>query len=161
MRWCEQAGESAIERVRGLEVWRISELAGFEEGGDEGDGEADDVEVVAFDAGNPAGGAALDGVGSGLVHGFAGGDVGGDFFVGEGEEVDGGGFGGDLSGLAVTRATPVMTRWVRPERRRNMRAASAGSSGLPRIWLSRVTVVSAPRTARDSEMISSGAKAPA
>ena len=44
------------------------------------DGEADDVEVVAFDAGNPAGGAALDGVGAGFVEGFAGGDVVGDVF---------------------------------------------------------------------------------
>jgi hypothetical protein len=57
-------------------------LEGFEQSRDEGDGKADDVEVVAFDAGNPAGGAALDGVGSGLVHGLAGGDVGGDVFVG-------------------------------------------------------------------------------
>ena len=31
---------------------------------------------------------------------------------------------------AVTRATPVMTRWVRPESRRRMRAASAGVFGL-------------------------------
>ena len=36
-----------------------------------------------------------------------------------------------------------------------MRAASAGESGLPRMWLSRVTVVSAPRTVR----VPSGAKA--
>ena len=57
-------------------------MAGFEEGGDEGDGQADDVEITAFDAGNPTGGAALDGVGSGFVHGFAGGDVSIDFFLG-------------------------------------------------------------------------------
>ena len=42
-----------------------------------------------------------------------------------------------------------MTRCVRPESRRNIRAASAASSGLPRIVLSRVTVVSAPRTTRE------------
>ena len=69
-----------------------------EEGGDQGDREADDVEVVAFDAGNPAGGAALDGVGSGFVHGLAGGDVDGDLLFGERAEGDGGGFGGDLGG---------------------------------------------------------------
>ena len=64
-------------------MWRIPlEPGSFEQGGDEGEGQADDVEVVAFDAGNPAGGAALDGVGAGFVHGLAGGDVGGDLFVG-------------------------------------------------------------------------------
>ena len=71
-------------------------LEGFEEGGDEGDGQANDVEVVAFDAGDPAGGEALDGVCAGLVHGLAGGDIGGDVGVGEGEEADGGDFGGDF-----------------------------------------------------------------
>src|ERR1035437_4295566 len=75
------------------------ESAGFEEGGDQGQGQADYVEVVAFDAGDPAGGAALDGVGSCFVHGLAGGDVGGDLFVGEGEEFDGGDFGGYFGGL--------------------------------------------------------------
>jgi hypothetical protein len=60
--------------------WRDSGQAGFEESGDQGNGEADHVEVVSFDAGNPAGGAPLDGVGSGFIHGLAGGDVGGDFF---------------------------------------------------------------------------------
>ena len=48
---------------------------------------------------------------------------------------------------AVTSATPVITRCVRPESSRNIRAASAASSGLPRIVSSSVTVVSAPRTA--------------
>jgi len=72
---------------------------GIEEGGDEGDGESNDVEVVAFDAGDPAGGAALDGVGAGFVQGLAGGDVGCDFFVREGKEFDGGDFGGYFSGL--------------------------------------------------------------
>ena len=76
---------------------RSCESEGFEEGGDEGDGQADYVEVAAFDAGDPAGGAALDGVGSGFVDGLAGGDVGGDFFFGEGEEFDGCDFRGDLS----------------------------------------------------------------
>jgi hypothetical protein len=54
--------------------------------------------VPTFDAGNPAGGATLDGVGAGLVHGLAGGDVGGDFFVGQSEEADRGDFSGDLRG---------------------------------------------------------------
>jgi hypothetical protein len=71
--------------------------AGFEEGGDQGDGEAYYVEVVAYDAGDPAGGAALDGVGAGFVHGLAGGDVGGYFFVGQSQEGDGGDFGGYFS----------------------------------------------------------------
>ena len=41
-------------------------------------------------------GVTLDGVGAGLVHGFAGGDVGGDLFIVNREEFDGGDFGGDL-----------------------------------------------------------------
>ena len=61
--------------------------------------QADYVEVAALDAGNPAGGAALDGVGAGLVHGLAGGNVGGDLFVGEGEEADRRGFGGYFDAL--------------------------------------------------------------
>jgi len=95
----------------------VSEPAGrgLKEAGDEGNGKADDVEVIAFNAGIQR--AARPGwIGSGFVHGFAGSDVGGDFFVGEGKELDGGGFGGDFSVCAVTTATPVMTRWVRPER---------------------------------------------
>jgi len=68
----------------------------FEEGGDEGDGQADDVEVVTLDAGNPAGGAALYGVGSGFVHWLTGGDVGGDVGFGQREEADSGDFGGDF-----------------------------------------------------------------
>ena len=68
----------------------------MEHGGDEGEGKADDVEVVALDAGDPASGEALDGVGSGFIHGLAGGDVGVDVFVGECEEADGGDFGGDF-----------------------------------------------------------------
>ena len=74
----------------------IRNSEGLEEGGDEGDGEADDVEVVAVDAGDPAGGEALDGVGAGFVHGLTGGDVGCDVGVGEGEEADCGDFGGDF-----------------------------------------------------------------
>ena len=61
---------------------------------DECDGQADHVEVAADDAGNPAAGVALDGVGTGLVHGLASGDVGEDFFVGQGEHGDAGGFRG-------------------------------------------------------------------
>jgi len=83
-----------------LAGWRVGGAlpgsAGFEHGGDQGQREADYVEVVADDAGNPAGGTALDGVGAGFVHGLAGGDVGGDFLVGEGEEGDAGDFGGYL-----------------------------------------------------------------
>src|ERR1035441_2064632 len=75
--------------------WRRErKSAGFEEGGDEGYGQADHVEVVALDARDPAGCAALNGVGAGFVHGFAGGDVGGDLLVGEGKKAD----GGDLRG---------------------------------------------------------------
>src|SRR6267154_2413937 len=48
-----------------------------------GDGEADDVEVAAFDAGNIAPGAALDGVGASLIVGFAGREVAGNFSSGE------------------------------------------------------------------------------
>jgi len=74
-------------------------LAGFKEGGDQGEGEADYIEVVAFDAGDPAGGAALDGVCSGFVHGLASGDVVGDLGVGEGEELYGGDFRGDFGAV--------------------------------------------------------------
>ena len=79
-------------------------LEGLEEGGDQGDGEAYYVEVVAFYAGDPAGGAALDGVGAGLVHGLAGRDVVGDFGFAESDERDGGDFGGyfaDGAGLGL------------------------------------------------------------
>src|SRR5467141_5236572 len=53
-----------------------------------GQGEADDVEVTAFDARNEAAGAALDGVGAGFVVRFAGGEVAGDFFMIELGEMD-------------------------------------------------------------------------
>ena len=43
------------------------------------DGQADDVGITAFEAGDVAGGEALDGVGAGFAEGFAGGDVGVDF----------------------------------------------------------------------------------
>jgi len=66
---------------------------GSQECGDEGDGEADYVEVAALDAGDPAGGVALDGVGAGFVHRLAGGDVGLDFCFGDGEELHGCYFG--------------------------------------------------------------------
>jgi hypothetical protein len=55
---------------------------------DAGDGEAYDVEVAAFDAGDVAAGAALDGVGAGFILGFFGGEVAGNFFFGEPGEVD-------------------------------------------------------------------------
>ena len=58
-------------------------LERLQEGGDERDGEAYYVEVAAFDAGDPAGGMALDSVGTCFVVGLAGGYVGCDFFFGE------------------------------------------------------------------------------
>ena len=69
---------------------------GFDHGVDQRDGQADHVEVAADDAGNPAAGVALDGVGAGLVHRLPSGDVGEDFFVGQGEHGDASGFGGDF-----------------------------------------------------------------
>jgi hypothetical protein len=73
-----------------------------------GDGEAHDIEEVAFDAGDPAGGVALDAVGAGLVEGVAGGEVVGEVFVGDGGEENAGGFdvsfvggGGDDSDAGV------------------------------------------------------------
>src|ERR1035437_858289 len=87
------------EREGELEIGSGMDAGGFQERGDESEWEADDVEVAAFDAGNPAGGAALDGVGAGFVHGFAGGDVGGNLLFGEGEKTDGGDFGGYFSGI--------------------------------------------------------------
>lgn len=56
--------------------------------GDPGEGEADDVEIVAFDAGDVAAGAALDGVGAGFVVWLFGGEVTRDFFGGELREMD-------------------------------------------------------------------------
>src|SRR6266436_3796814 len=44
------------------------------------------------------------------------------------------------------RATPVRTAWVRPERRSSMWRASSEDRGLPKMWPSRVTSVSAPMT---------------
>lgn len=90
------------ERGRGSDAFERSAgngRDGGEEGGDEGYGEADDVEVTALDAGNPAGRAALDGVGAGFVHRLFGGNVSGDAGVREGEEVDGGGLVGGAGGV--------------------------------------------------------------
>jgi len=56
--------------------------------GDVREGQADYVEVVAFDAGDVAAGAALDGVGAGFVVGFFGGEVTRNFFGGELGEMD-------------------------------------------------------------------------
>ena len=56
------------------------------------EGQADYVEVVAFDAGDVAAGAALNGVGAGFVVGLFGGEVTGDFFCGELGEMDERGF---------------------------------------------------------------------
>jgi hypothetical protein len=60
--------------------------------GDVCEGQADDVEVVAFNARDVAAGAALDGVGAGLVVRFFGGEVTRDFFAGELGEMDQRGF---------------------------------------------------------------------
>ena len=60
--------------------------------GDAGQGKADYVEVVAFDTGDVAAGAALDGVGAGFIVGFFGPEVAGDFFSGELDEMDERGF---------------------------------------------------------------------
>jgi hypothetical protein len=57
-----------------------------------GYGEAHYVEEVAFDAGDPAGGVALDAIGSGFVEGVVGGEVVGEVGVGDGGEEDAGGF---------------------------------------------------------------------
>ena len=67
-----------------MRIWAVSggrKLSALQHCGNECEGQADDVEVTAFDARNPAGSAALDGVGAGFVHGLAGGDVGVDLFV--------------------------------------------------------------------------------
>src|SRR3954447_19073754 len=72
----------------------------LEDGGDQGQGQTYNIEIAAFNAGNPARGAALDGVGACLVHGLAGGHVGFDFRVGEREKANGSDFGGDLGGLS-------------------------------------------------------------
>jgi hypothetical protein len=55
---------------------------------DAGEGEAHDIEVAAFDAGNEAAGVALNGVGAGFVMRLAGGEVGEDLLAGERGEMD-------------------------------------------------------------------------
>src|SRR6266851_1473930 len=82
--WCAARRGGRHDKYRGL-------VFGPAEGG-EGvvearEGEADNVEVAAFDAGDVAAGTALDGVGAGFVVGLAGGEVAGDFFGGERGEV--------------------------------------------------------------------------
>ena len=60
-------------RQRGVEedFWLAKRLwmAGFKKRGDEGQRQANDIGVIAFDAGNPKGGTALDGISSGLSMG--------------------------------------------------------------------------------------------
>jgi hypothetical protein len=75
------------------------DLKGFKQGGHEGKGKTDDVEVAALNPGDPPGGSALDCVSTCLVHRFSGRDIGFDLAVGEGKEADSGDFGGDLCGL--------------------------------------------------------------
>src|SRR5260370_40295590 len=53
-----------------------------------GEGQADNVEVAAFDARDVAAGPSLDGVGAGFVVRLAGGEVAGNFFRGEHGEMD-------------------------------------------------------------------------
>ena len=53
-----------------------------------GEGETDDVEIAAINAGDEAAGAALDGVGAGFVMGFAGREIADDFFMRESSELD-------------------------------------------------------------------------
>ena len=57
-----------------------------------GYGEAHYVEEVAFDAGDPAGGVALDAVGSGFVERVPGGKIEGEVVVGDGGEEHARGF---------------------------------------------------------------------
>jgi len=57
-----------------------------------GEGEADDIEVAAFDAGNEAAGVALNSVGAGFVMRFTGGEVAEDLLAGERGEMDEGRF---------------------------------------------------------------------
>jgi len=59
-----QAGVGALGLVAAL-------VGAGEQGDGAGERKTHDVEVAAFDAGDPAGGVALDSVGSGLVHGLA------------------------------------------------------------------------------------------
>src|SRR5580692_4454902 len=76
----------------------------FGEGlGDVGQRQADDIKVVAFDAGDVAAGAALDGVGAGFVVGFFGREVTRDFFFRELGEMHQGGFN-ERAALGVRKA---------------------------------------------------------
>ena len=74
----------------------IKSVLGPAEGGEgglqTGQGQTDDVEVAAFDAGNEAAGAALDGIGAGFVVGFAGGKVTVDVFSRKRGKMHQGGF---------------------------------------------------------------------
>ena len=81
-------------------------LAQEVEGG--GDGETNYVEEVAFDAGDPAGGVALDAVGTGFVERISGGEVVGEVIVGDVGEEDAGGFDvGALGGGSDDRDASV------------------------------------------------------
>ena len=71
---------------------RLRDAGGLlDEADDAGDGQAHDVEVVAFDARNPAGGVALDAVGAGLVEGLGRGAVAIELALGDVGEDDVGG----------------------------------------------------------------------
>src|SRR5258708_39274140 len=78
---------------RGGSHYKCSGLVFGPAEGDEGvvetrEGQADNVEVAAFDARDVAAGAALDGVAASFVVGLAGGEVAGNFFRRERREMD-------------------------------------------------------------------------
>src|SRR5260370_30972610 len=80
---CQTRGSGQV-----LRPYKFSGLVfGPAEGGEglleAGKGEADNVEVAAFDAGDVAAGAALDGGSASLIVGFGGRKGGGAFFSGE------------------------------------------------------------------------------
>ena len=91
--------------VSGIEAAVFSRRAerAFDHAGDERQRQSNDIEIAAVDARNPAGGAALDGVGSGLVDGLVGRDVGGDFLLGQGEHGDVRDLGGGFDACQVRR----------------------------------------------------------
>jgi hypothetical protein len=68
----------------------------LQHGGDEPQGQADDVEVATLDAWNPFGGVALNAVGTCFVHWLARGDVGIDLLVSQRQKLDAGDLGSDL-----------------------------------------------------------------
>jgi len=68
-----------------------------------GQGEADDVVIAAFNSGNVASGATLDGVGAGFIEGFFGREIASELFGGERGEMDVGGFD-ETAALGIGKA---------------------------------------------------------